>query len=157
MESNHFSLEVNKSNRFTRIFQVIFGIICAVLAVIWLIMNIKTLSTNGSLVLTIIFLLGFAYYLVNSGLGKGDKYIEIGRDSLRIKKNSIFPATEIKAGEIQKIEIFPLNIVFILKSGKKVLLRFGTYFTEVIEPVKTGVESFCEANGVPFEAINESL
>ena len=157
MESNHYSLEVNKSNRFTRIFQLIFGIICAVLAVIWLIMNIKTLTTNGSLVLTIIFLLGFAYYLVNSGLGKGDKYIEIGRNSLKLKKNSVLTATEIKAGDIQKIEIFPLNIVFILKSGKKVLLRFGTFFPGVIDPVKTGIESFCKANGIPFEAINENI
>jgi len=157
MESNHFSLEVNKSNRFTRIFQIIFGIICAVLALIWLIMNIKTLTTNVSLVLTIVFLLGFAYYLVNSGLGKGEKYIEIGRDSLKFKKNSVLPAIEIRAGDIQKIEIYPLNIVFILKSGKKELLRFGTFFTGVIEPVKTGIESFCETNGIPVEAISENI
>jgi len=157
MENNHYSLEVNKSNRVTRIFQLIFGIICAVLAFIWLIMNIKTLTTNGSLVITIIFLLGFAYYLVNSGLGKGDKYIEIGRDSLKFKKYSVLPATEIKAGDIQKIEIYPLNIIFILKSGKKEVLRFGTFFTGVIEPVKTGVETFCEINGIPLEAISENL
>ena len=157
MESSHYSLEVNKSNRFTRIFQLIFGVVCAVLAIIWLIMNIKTLTTNGSLVLTIAFLLGFAYYLVNSGLGKGEKYIEIGRDNLKLKKNSVLPVIEMKAADIHKVEMFPLNIVFILKSGKKVLLRFGTYFTDVIDPVKTAIESFCESNGVPFEAINENI
>ena len=157
MESSHYSLEVNKSNRFTRIFQLIFGIVCAVLAVIWLFMNIKTLTTNGSLVLTIAFLLGFAYYLVNSGLGKGDKYIEIGMNNVKLKKNSVLPAIEINAGDIQKVEMFPLNIVFILKSGKRVLLRFGTYFTDVINPVKTAIESFCESNGVPLEVINENI
>ena len=157
MESSYYSLEVNKSNRFTRIFQLIFGIVCAVLAVIWLIMNIKTLTTKGSLVLTIAFLLGFAYYLVNSGLGKGEKYIEIGRNKLKLKKNSVLPAIEINAGDILKIEMFPLNIVFILKSGKKVLMRFGTYFTDVIDPVKTAIESFCESNGVPLEVLNENI
>ncbi len=157
MESSRYSLEVNKSNRFTRIFQLVFGIVCAGLAFIWLIMNLKTLATNGSLVLTIVFLLGFAYYLVNSGLGKGDKYIEIGRNNMKIKKNSVLPAVEINAGEIEKVEMFPLSVVFILKSGKKVLLRFGTYFTDVIDPVKTAIESFCEVNGVPLEAINENL
>jgi len=157
MEINHYSLEVNKTNKLIRVFQLIFGIVCAVLAIIWLIMNLKTLTSNGSLVLTILFLLGFAFYLVNSGLGKGDKYIEIGQNSLKLKRNSVIPATEIKAGDIQKIEIYPLNIVFILKSGKKELLRFGTFYTGVIEPVKTGVESFCETNGIPVEAINENL
>lgn len=157
MESSHYSLDVNKSNRFTRIFQLIFGIVCAVLAVIWLFMNIKTLTTNGSLVLTIAFLLGFAYYLVNSGLGKGDKYIEIGLNNVKLKKNSVLPAIAINAGDIQKVEMFPLNIVFILKSGKRVLLRFGTYFTDVIDPVKTAIESFCESNGVPLEVINENI
>ena len=157
MESSYYSLEVNKSNRFTRIFQLIFGIVCAVLAVIWLIMNIKTLTTNGSLVLTIAFLLGFAYYLVNSGLGKGEKYIEIGRNKLKLKKNSVLPAFVINAGDILKVEMFPLNIVFILKSGKKVLMRFGTYFTDVIDPVKTAIESFCESNGVPLEVLNENI
>ena len=109
------------------------------------------------MVLTIVFLLGFAYYLVNSGLGKGEKYIEIGRNNLKTKKNSVLPAVEIKAGEIQKVEMFPLNVVFILKSGKKALLRFGTYFTDVIDPVKTAIESFCESNGIPLEVINENL
>jgi len=157
MERIYYSLEVNRGNRLTRMFQLIFGIVCAVLAIIWLIMNLETLKSNGSLVLTILFLLGFAYYLVNTGLGKGEKFIEIGLNTLKIKKNSVLPAIEIKAGDIQKIEIFPLNIVFILKSGKKVLLRFGTFFTGVIQPVKEGIESFCTSNGVPLEAINEKF
>jgi len=157
MERIYYSLEVNRGNRLTRMFQLIFGIVCAVLAIIWLIMNLETLKSNGSLVLTILFLLGFAYYLVNAGLGKGEKFIEVGLNTLKIKKNSVLPATEINAVDIQKAEIFPLNIVFILKSGKKVFLRFGTIFTDVIEPVKTGVETFCSTNSIPLEFINENL
>jgi hypothetical protein len=67
------------------------------------------------------------------------------------------PAIEINAGDILKVEMFPLNIIFILKSGKKVLMRFGTYFTDVIDPVKTAIESFCESNGVPLEVLNENI
>jgi energy-converting hydrogenase Eha subunit C len=101
MESDYFSLEVNKSNKLTRIFQLVFGIICAVVALIWLILNIKSLRSNGTLVITIIFLLGFAYYQINSGIGRGEKFIEISQTALRLKKNSIFPAQELNASEIE--------------------------------------------------------
>jgi energy-converting hydrogenase Eha subunit C len=157
MESDYFSLEVNKSNKLTRIFQLVFGIICAVVAFIWLIINIKSLRSNGTLVVTIIFLLGFAYYQINSGIGRGEKFIEISQTTLRLKKNSIFPAQELNASEIEKIEIFPLNVVFFLRSGKTVFLRFGTTYTDIINPVRTGIKTFCERNNIPLEFKNEEL
>jgi hypothetical protein len=157
MESDYFSLEVNKNNKLTRIFQLVLGIICAVIAFIWLILNIKTLKTNGALVLTIIFLLGFAYYQVISGLGLGEKFIDISKTSVRLKKNSILPANELKAADIEKVEIFPLNVVFFQRSGKKVLLRFGTTYIDLIEPLRKRIKSFCEVNNIPFEFKSEVL
>jgi energy-converting hydrogenase Eha subunit C len=157
MESDYFSLEVNKSNKLIRIFQLVFGIICAVVAFIWLIVNIKSLRSNGTLVITIIFLLGFAYYQINSGIGRGEKFIEISQTALRLKKNSIFPAQELNASEIEKIEIFPLNVVFFLRSGKTVFLRFGTTYTDIINPVRTGIKTLCERNNIPLEFKNEEL
>jgi hypothetical protein len=157
MERNHYSLEVNKSNKLTRIFQLAFGILCAVIALIWLIMNFNTLKSNGGLLITIIFLLGFAYYQVNSGLGRGEKFIEIGQTTLKLRKNSLFPVQELHASDIEKIEIFPLNIIFFLRSGKTVFLRFGTTYTDIIEPARKSIESFCKENNIPLEFKNENL
>lgn len=157
MEGKLFSLEVNRNNRLIRIFQIVFGIICAVLAIVWLILNLDTLKSNSALWLSIIFLLGFAWYQINSGLGKGDKYIEIGQKTLKFKKNSLFPAQVLNAHDIEKIEIYPLSMIFFLRSGKKSILRFGTTFTDVIDPVKKGIEEFCKLNNLKFEFRKEDL
>lgn len=157
MDSDYFSLEVNKSNKLTRVFQMVFGIICACIALIWLVINIKTLKTNGALLLTIVFLLGFAYYQINSGLGHGEKFIEVSKAAVRLKKNTIFPAQQLNASDIEKVEIFPLNVVFFLRSGKTVFLRFGTTFIDIIEPVRKRFKTFCEVNKIPFEFKSEEL
>jgi hypothetical protein len=157
MENNSFSLEVNRNNRFVRIFQIVFGIICAALALVWLILNVDSLKSNVSLWFAIVFLLGFAWYQINSGLGKGEKFIEIGQTTMKFKKNSLLPARELKTSEISKIEIFPLSIVLFLKSGKKSILRFGTTYTDAIEPIKKGIEEFCKLNNLKFEFRKEEL
>jgi hypothetical protein len=108
-------------------------------------------------VITIIFLLGFAYYQINSGIGRGEKFIEISQSTIKLKKNSVFPAQELSAPEIEKIEVFPLNVVFFQRSGKTVFLRFGTTYTDIINPVRTRIKTFCEGNNIPFEFKNEEL
>lgn len=157
MEDKYFSLEVNRNNRLIRIFQIVFGIICAVLAVIWFILNLDSLMSNGTLWLSVIFLLGFAWYQINSGLGKGDKYIEIGQKNLKFKKNSLFPAQELNSSDIEKIEIYPLSIIFYLRTGKKSILRFGTTYTDIIVHVKKGIEDFCAYNNLKFEFRKEDF
>jgi len=157
MENNYFSLEVNSSNKVIRIFQIIFGIICAALAVVWLIMNRDSLKSNSTLWFSIIFLLGFAWYQINSGLGKGDKFMQIDKSSLKFKKNSLLPARELNSSEIEKIEIFPLSMIILTKSGKKDIIRFGTTYTDIIEPIKKGIESFCTANKLELEFRNEEI
>jgi hypothetical protein len=157
MERQYYSLELNKSNRLTRIFQLIFGIICALVAIMWAILNINTLKLNAALWITIILLFGFAYYQVMSGIGLAEKFIEISQSALRLKKNSLFPARELSASDIEKIEIFPLNVVFFLRSGKTVFLRFGTTYTDIIEPVRKSIETFCTGNKIQLEFKNEEL
>jgi hypothetical protein len=157
MESNYYSLEVNKSNRITRVFHLAFGVICAIVAVVWAILNINMLKSNGALWITIILLLGFAYFQIISGLGKAEKFIEISQGSIKIKKNSLFGVQEINAPDIEKIEAFPLNLVFFLRSGKKVLLRFGTTYTDIIDPVRKSIQTFCTGNNIPLEFKTEEL
>jgi hypothetical protein len=157
MESNYYSLEVNKSNRITRIFQLAFGVICAFVAFVWAILNINMLKSNGTLWITILLLLGFAYFQIISGLGKAEKFLEISRDLIRLKKNSLLPVQEINAPDIEKIEAFPLNIVFFLRTGKRIFLRFGTTYTDIIEPVRKNIQIFCSDNNIPLEFKTEEL
>jgi len=157
MGKSYFSLEVNKSNKLTRIFQIFFGIICAIVAIAWLVLNFNSITTNLVLLITIVFLLGFAYYQVNSGLGRGEKFIEIGESSIKLKRNSILPSQELKASDIEKIEAFPLKMVFFRRSGKIVLLRFGTTFIDTIDPVKKEIESFCRLNKISYLIIKEEI
>jgi hypothetical protein len=157
METNYYSLELNKSNRITRIFQLVFGITCAVVAVIWAILNINMLKSNGSLWITIVLLLGFAYYQINSGLGRAEKFIELSQSSIKLKNNSLFPVRVLNAPDIQKIEAFPLNLVFFLRSGKRLILRFGTTYTDIIEPVRKSLQTFCTGNNIMLEFKTEEL
>ena len=157
MENNYFSLEVNNNNKVIRIFQIIFGIICAVLAIVWLIINRDSLKSNSTLWFSIIFLLGFAWYQINSGLGKGDKFLQIDKTSLKFKKNSLLPASVVSSSVIEKIEIFPLSMIILMKSGKKDIIRFGTTYTDNLEPIKKGIEGFCTANNLELEFRNEEI
>jgi len=157
MNENYFSLEVSKSNRLTRIFQLILGILCIVIAFGWLITNYSSFNLNKSLWLTIIFLLGFGYFQINSGLGKGDKFIEIGEDKLRMKTNSVLPVRELNASGISKTEIYPLSVVFILKSGKKEKVRFGTTYPDMLDPLRQCIEEFCTRNNIESEIRKEEI
>lgn len=157
MEKRYFSLDINKGSRLTRIFQLLFGFVCALVAIIWTILNISTLKSDVALWITIILLFCFAYYQVMSGLGRAEKFIEISPSNIKLKKNSLFPAQKLSSTDMEKIEIFPLNIVFFLRSGKKVILRFGTTFPDVIEPVTKSIDSFCSINNIPLELKNEVL
>jgi len=157
METQYFSLELHRSNKLTKIFQLVFGIICAGVAVIWLILNLSTMKMTLGLALTVLFLLGFAYYQIVSGLGHAEKFIEVGGDKIRMKKNSIFPVEEVRADEVENVVIFPINIVFMLKSKKKIMLRFGTTYTDIINPAKDAIENFCQSNSLSYEERNEDL
>ncbi len=157
MDKQYYSLDVNRSNKVTRIFQLVFGALCFVVAVAWLIINMNTVQMTGSVWVTIIFLIVFAYFQVNSGLGRSAKFIELGESTLKLKKNSLLPVRYMNASDIEKIEIFPVNIVFFLKTGKKLNLRFGTTYTDIIEPAKKAIECFCRNNNLKYEFMNETL
>ena len=151
MDKRFYSLEIHKTNRLTRIFQFVFGIICILVALVWLIFNFSAVSSVWSLLITILFLLTFGYYLIISGLGKGDKFIEFESDKIRLKKNSILPPVEIKAYDTEKIELYQLSVAFFIKQKGKLILRFGTTYTDHIETVKEEIRAFAENNHIPFE------
>lgn len=157
METKYFSLELATTNKVTRVFQLVFGAICIVVALIWVILNYYSIKSNISLWVTVVFLIGFGYFMVISGLGRAMKFIEISSDMIKIKRNSVLPVRELSAPDIERIEIFPLNIIFFLKSGGKMTVRFGTTYTDVIGEVRNQIEKFTGINNIPVEYKSEVI
>lgn len=157
MGKKYFSLGSVENNRLIKIIQIIFGIVCFTVAIFWLIFNIRSLKADGTLWITIIFLSGFGFYQVWAGLGQATRFIEISSDKIRLKKNIMLPAVEILPGEIQKIEVYPFNLIFYLKTKKRIFLRFGTTYHETNEKIKDEILSFAELNSINTEIMEEKL
>ncbi|MFA5819758.1 MAG: hypothetical protein WC854_10855 [Bacteroidales bacterium] len=157
MEIKYFSLGTSENNRLVNIIRIVFGVVCIAVAIYWFSFNIKSLKADGTLWITIIFLTGFGFYQIWSGLGRATRFIEIAPDYIRLKKNPILPPLKMSSGEIEKIELFPLNLIFFLKSKKRILLRFGTTYHEINEKIKDEILSFAESNKIPLEIIEEKL
>src|ERR1035437_8932676 len=112
MEINHISLSASEINTPVKVISIVFGVVCIAVAVFWLNFNIQSLKTDRTLYITIIFLSGFGIYQILSGLGKTARYIEIGSDFIKLKKTAVLPPLLLRAGEIEKVELYPLNLIF---------------------------------------------
>lgn len=157
MEIKNFSLSTIDNSKVVRIIRIVFGIVCIAVAAFWLSFNINSLKADGTLWITILFLSGFGFYQIWSGLGRATRFVETGPDLIRIKKNAFLPAVAIPAGEIEKIELFPMNVVFFLKSKKRILLRFGSTFLDINEKIKDELFEFVELNNIPLEVIEDKI
>jgi HAMP domain-containing protein len=157
MESKYFLLSSVENNKVVRIIQIAFGLVCLAVAVFWLVFNIRSVQTNSTLWITIIFLSVFGLYQIWSGLGRATRFIEISADRIRLKKTIILPTVEMRAEEIQKIEIYPFNLIFILKAEKRIILRFSTTYQETNEKVKDELLVFGELNSIEVEFVKEKL
>lgn len=157
MDKKHFLLGTAEDSRIIKTIRIIFGLVCLLVSVYWINFNITTLKTDGTLWITIIFLVTFGLYQIWSGLGRAARFIEIGSESIRLKRNAVLPAVEMEISEIEKIEIYPLNIIFHLKSKKRILLRFGTTFHDQNEIIIDEIIELAELNQIPLEVIEEKI
>lgn len=157
MENKIFSLETREDNRVTRIFQIIFGIVCTGIAIFWIIYNHRSLKSDRTLWITIIFLVGFGAYLVYSGLGLASRFISLIPGIIRIKNNFLLPPVDIPVEKIEKIEVFPLKVQIFRKTAKKILIRFGVTYTDNVELIKDEIMNFASSNNIKIELKNEEL
>jgi len=157
MEKKYFSLGPSENNRLIKIIQIVFGVVCFAIAAFWLFFNIRSLKADRTLWITITFLTGFGFYQIWSGIGMAARFIEISSDNIRLKKTILLPAVTIDGGEIQKIELYPFNLIFFLKSGKKMLLRFGATYQETNEKIKDEILRFAEHNSINAEFVEEKI
>jgi len=157
MEIKRFNLEIRQNPRAVRIIQVVFGIICILLAITWVFFNIKSMKNDGTVWITIVFLVCFGAYQVLAGFGKTERYFETGPEKLVIKQNSFLPKIELRSNDITKLEIFPLSIRFFLDNGKKMVFRFGLSNTDVINPVKDEIIAFAGLHSIALEEKKEEI
>jgi hypothetical protein len=157
MEIKHFDLGTSENNLFIRIIKLIFGAACIGIGIFWFIFNTKSMKSDVTLWITIIFLFGFGFYQIWSGIGRATKFIEIGKAGIRIKKNVFLASVSLQADGIERIEIFPLSVIFHLKTRKKNLLRFGTTYHDVNEKILDEIIDFAGSNNIPFEVIEDKL
>ena len=157
METKYFSLGPSENSNTIKVLRIMFGLACVAIAIFWLIFNIMSVEAEGTLWITVLFLSGFGLYQIWAGLGRTSRFIQIGRDNIILKKNSVLPFKEMESSAIKKIEIFPLNLIFYFQKGGKTVLRFGTAFTDNIEPIKNGIEEFATINNINLEIISEDI
>jgi hypothetical protein len=157
MEKRYFTLGAVESNKLVRLIQIVFGIVCIGLALFWLVFNIRSLKSEPTLWITVLFLAGFGLYEIWAGVGRATRFIELGAGKIRLKKNIILPPSVIMAPDIQKMELFPLSLVFFLKSGKQILLRFGTTYQETNEEIVDALLLFSETYNVDLEVKEDKL
>jgi hypothetical protein len=157
METKYFSLGQAENSKMVKILQVVFGLLCIGIAVFWLIFNLRSIKAAGTSWVTIIFIGGFGLYQIYAGLGFSRRFIEIGPDKISIRKDIMLPAIVISAGEMEKFEIYPFNLILFLKTRKKVMLRLGATYQETNEKIKDEILIFGEQNSISVEFVEEKL
>jgi hypothetical protein len=157
MEKKYFSLSPVENGKLVRIIQAAFGIVCIGLAIFWMIFNLKSLSADRTLWITILFLCFFGFYMIWAGLGKANRFIEVYSDKLCLKKTIMLPSVNHSAADIKKIELFPFKIMLILNTGKKSTLRLSSSYYETNEKIKDAVVIFAEENSIELEEIEEKI
>lgn len=130
---------------------------CIIIAIFWMLYNIRLVKADRSLWVTVAFLSGFGLYQIWAGIGRAARFIEIGTDKIVLRKNSLLPRRVMQAVEIKKIEVYPLNLIFYFNNGGKTILRFGTTYTDTIDPIKTGIEKFAITHNINLETITEEI
>ena len=155
MAKKIFSLEIHENNKIIRIVQVIFGLVLVLIAGFWLFYNIRSADVKGSLWITLIFLTGFGLYQIYSGLGFAKKYIEFEDDFLRIRTNSFVPVVSVKSDMIINAEVYPLKVMVILNTGKKLLIRLGVSDVQKTESIKDEFIRFVTRNNIHLVLKNE--
>ncbi|MCU0409205.1 MAG: hypothetical protein MUD02_09685 [Bacteroidales bacterium] len=157
MEKMHFPLGTAVQGKLAAMARIVFGIICLAVAIYWTTQYGKISGSGYSVVATLVFLSLFGLYMIWAGLGKAYRFIEISKDSVRLKKDILFPAATMPAVDLSKIILYPMTTLFIMKNGKKILLRFGATFHETNEAIKDSILEFSELNKIEIEFVDEKL
>jgi hypothetical protein len=157
MEKQYFQLGNTDNNRIVRVIRIAFGIVCILVSVYWLFFNIRSAGNDGTVWITVFFLTGFGGYQILDGAGFTKTYIEFDNACITLRKNPVLPAVRLSNSDIEVIEMHPLNVNFRLKTGRKVVLRFGATQIETNELIKDALLDYSENSGVKLIIVEEKM
>ena len=157
MEGKKISLDPDSKTQFAKLLQIIFGIFCIIASIYFLISGYHPGTSIVTLLVAAVFLLLFGIYQIMAGLGKTKKYFQVTQSTISFKEHSVLPVKEIPSDKIEKIELYPLSIKFLLKDSKKIRFRFGISYPEIIDPVKQEVIGFAEDHSIPWNEVPEEI
>lgn len=152
-----FYLDAGESGKIVRGFQLFFGALCIVAAIAWIILYPGSVKSGLSFWISFLFLAAFGIYQVNSGLGRGRRFIVIDETRILFKSIPLLPPREINTDEIERISIFPLNILFVMKNNRNMRVRLGTTNTDVIRPLKDAVAGYADRKNIPVDFEKEDI
>ncbi len=143
-----FKLDPGENDRISRIFKVLFGVICIVAAIITAIVMSSSVNVTSGSIIALLFLLLFGIWLILGGMGYTERYVTIADEMITLKEKVYAPARRIKAAEIGEVAFGQMRITFVLTSGEKVILRLGTFYRESSFRLMDAVYDFCAQHGV---------
>ncbi len=155
MEEKKISLDIHENTKVSRLFQLLFGIVCLVIAVMLLINLIKTgnHSTTSIIVVAFLFLFGIWELLASAGITV--RYIAVTKEKIILKDKYIVPARDIAVGEIKEVEFKPLSFTIYLTDGTDVRVRLGNYYSDRSIEVLETIEHFSRQNSIAVKGIDE--
>lgn len=156
METIRYSLDNKDSSGFVRLLQIIFGVACIVVSFGWAWFIIKS-SDNNSYWIATLFMLFFGAFQIYAGLGYAAKFIELHNDSIEFKKAAIGLKERVEASQIEKIEILPLSVHFIMKDKRSSTISFGMSIAPAIDSIKDGLVDWSAKNSVEIEEKTDRL
>ncbi len=152
-----YFLDTGESGKVVRGFQLFFGTVCLAVSFAWLILYPGQVKSGISFWGSLLFLSIFGVYQINAGIGRGRRFIGIEEKRISFKSVPLLPPRLIGFDEIGKVEIFPLSIVLFMKAGRKVTIRLGTTYTDMIGPLKDAIATGAEEMNIPVEFKQEEI
>jgi hypothetical protein len=156
-EKGYFSLGTTDDKQPMKLLRITFGILCLGIAIYWIIFNLLSDKPIGTLWITVGFIFLFGTFQILSGFGLTKTFIELNKNYIRLKMNSVLPTIDISADQIERIELYPFKVHFFLKSGKKYLLRFGISDPGKVDLIKTEIINFADSNNLKSEIVTEEI
>ena len=154
MADKRYSIDLNEITKTGRIFRIIIGVACLVVA-IWYVYSIRgTTASIETAWIAIAFLLLFSLWLLASGLGYTQNYIAVGDEKITLKQKFYQPPVIFTPSSLSSVE-FRTMIIDFFTDDKKITLRLGSSYPEHTAAIMEAVEGFCVRHSIKIREDHE--
>lgn len=154
MADKRYSIDINEITKTGRIFRIIIGAACLVVA-IWYVYSIReTTASIETAWIAIAFLVLFSLWLLASGLGYTQNYITVGDGKITLKQKFYQPPVIFTPSSLSSVEFRTMLIDF-FTDDKKITLRLGSSYPEHAAAIMEAVEGFCLHHSIKIREDHE--